>query len=122
MRAQKDLRIIKKKNDQQDWKSRRKFVQNASKWSNDRFGKNIWPTVGQIFGTKCDRDKQIFFQQKKVVNMIEFGIQKGPNVSENVKKWGQLRGSSLSPLIMGVLSLVLTPFYLLCKLELNCSS
>ncbi len=49
------------KKDQQDWKPKRKLVQNASKWSNDRFGQNIRPILSQIIsGTKCDRDKQFF--------------------------------------------------------------
>ncbi len=40
----------------------------------------IKPMLGQIiFGTKCDRDKPIFFLQKEGVNKIELGIRKEPN-------------------------------------------
>ncbi len=57
---------------QQDPKSRRKLVQNAYKWSNDRFWWKLRPNVDQIISwTKCDRDKQIFFLQKELVNQIK---------------------------------------------------
>ncbi len=41
MTGQNDLRTIKKKRGQLDWTSRRKWVQYASKWSNDRFGRQL---------------------------------------------------------------------------------
>ncbi len=54
------------KEGQQDRKSRRKLVQIVSKVSNDRFLCKNRPTLGQIIsGTKCDRDKQIFFCKKR---------------------------------------------------------
>ncbi len=74
--TQRDLRFCKnkaskrykncKKGGQQDRKSRRKLVQNASKWSNNRFLlKKIRPTLSKfISGTKCDRDKPIFSAER----------------------------------------------------------
>ncbi len=63
MKGQKDLK--KWKGVQKDRKTRRKLVQNASKWSNDRFGWKMWPNLGQIiYGTKCDRDKPIFSAER----------------------------------------------------------
>ncbi len=40
----------------------------------ENFGEKLDPDVGQIIsGTKCDRDKPIFFQKKEVTN-IKLGI------------------------------------------------
>ncbi len=59
MRGQTNLRTIKKKDGQQDKKSRIKLVQNPTKWSIDRFRGNIRLTLGQIiFVTKCDEVKK----------------------------------------------------------------
>ncbi len=64
---------------QQDRKSRRKVVQIHSKVSNDRFMWTNRPTLGQIIsGTKCDRDKQIFFLHKEGVNKIDLGVKRDP--------------------------------------------
>ncbi len=85
------------KGDQQDRKSRRQLVQNASNWSNERLWWNITSTLGKItFRTKCDRDK---------ANKIELGLKRDLTGSENAKKkGGQSRGNSLPPLSMGVSS------------------
>lgn len=43
------------------------------------FGIKHRPTLVQIIcGTKCDKNKRIFFQEEKV-NKIELGIDNGPN-------------------------------------------
>ncbi len=83
MRGQKDLRTVKK-GGQQDRKSRRKLMQNALKWSNDRFLWKIKPSLGQIIsGTKYDRDNPIFSVERGV-NKIALGIKRDPMGSENV--------------------------------------
>ncbi len=53
-------------------------------------------------GTKCDRDKLIYFLQKRGVIKIELGIKRDPMGSENVRKGDQSRVSSLLPSSMGV--------------------
>ncbi len=74
------------KGGQQDRKSRRKLAQIASKVSNDNL---LWKnrlTLGQIIsGTKCDRDKLIFFMQKEGVNKIELSI-KGTQWNRKMSK------------------------------------
>ncbi len=53
---------INEKWGQLDRKSSRKLIQNAYKLLNNTFWWNIRPTLGPgISGTKCDRDKLIFF-------------------------------------------------------------
>ncbi len=81
-----------KKRSQQDRNSRRKLIQNASKWSNDRFLWKIRPTLGQIIsGTKCDKGKPIFFFcRKRWVIKIKLGIKKGPNGIGKCQKWGSI--------------------------------
>ncbi len=74
------------KGGQQDRKFRRKFVQIASRVSNDRLLWKHRPTLGQIIsGTKCDRDKPIFFCRKSGSIRSNWD----PMRSEDVKNGGQ---------------------------------
>ncbi len=71
----------------------------GTKWSNDRFVRKIRPMLDKIIsGTKCDRDKLIFFLQKERVNKIELGrgiCNRDLMGLENDKKEAQLCRSSL---------------------------
>ncbi len=80
---------------QLDWKSRKKFIQNASNLSTNTFWWKIRPTLGpSISGTKCDRDNR-FFLQKEGVNLIVLGYKIGTPSDWKSPKWGHHRRTSL---------------------------
>ncbi len=86
-----------KKRGQQDKKFGGKLVQNASKW----FWWKTRTTLDQIIsGTKCDRDKLIFYIERRV-NKIELVITKVSNGIGKCQKKGSMVGKFPSTIKYG---------------------
>ncbi len=66
-----------------DWKLRKRLVENASKWSNNRFWGKLYHIIS---GTKCDRDKLIFLRMMGSIRSSYYAYKGEPRESENVKK------------------------------------